>query len=190
MQAEMKLKRFALGLLVVTAMLGWAHSKDARPDGFYYSMSLEAANELLDSDSQYEVVYRIDTASTADIFCNYLQKTQYLAHFLHGDCCGVEKRAVVEAAAMHSMFSAYRAALGEPHEGATTQDSKTHYAHWTYKDRELELTALRRSDGRYLLIHEEYDPRRAGEVRVLQERELKDSPTGQAELERQRLVAE
>jgi hypothetical protein len=172
-------------LLVIPA---W--SKSAKPDGFYYAMPLDDVQELLEDDPQYEVVYRIDTDSTAAIFCTYQQKAQYLAHFLRGECCAVEKRAIVEATAMEAMFTAYLKALDEPHEAAASSDAKTRYAHWTYKDRELELTALRRTDGRFLLIHEEYDPRRAGEARVLQQRELPESAVGEAEAERQRLIAE
>jgi hypothetical protein len=183
-----------LPLSLVTIVLCWgslpALAKSSKPDGFFYGMRLGDADDLIADDSQYEVVYRIDTASTADVFCSYQKKTQYLAHFLRGDCIAVEKRAVVEATAMDSMFAAYRESLGEPKEGVVSKDGKNHYAHWTYKDRELELTALRREDGRFLLIHEEYDPRKAGEAKVLQQRELPDSELGEAKAERQRLIAE
>jgi hypothetical protein len=175
-----------LALLIVAPV----QAKERKPDGFYFGMRLEASAELLDSDSLYEVVYRIDTPSTADIFVTYQDKTQYLAQFLRGECIAIEKRAVVEAPAMEAMFAAYRQKLGEPHEAADSQDAKTHYAHWTYKDRELELTGLRRSDGRFLLIHEEYDPQLAGEAKALQQRELPESAVGENEAQRQRLVAE
>jgi hypothetical protein len=168
--------KLGIGAVLLCGLLGgMAHAAPPR-DGSFYGMALAQANALLEDALNYELAYRVDTPSTADIFVRFQQHTLYLGHFLDGECVSVEKRAVVSAEAMQGMFDAYRAKLGAPGEGADSTDSRSHYAKWVWPERVLELSASARSDGSYLLSHEEYDPERMREAVLLQQRELREQP--------------
>lgn len=159
-------------LLLVLAVQARA---DAPRDGFYFGMSQSTAEKLLSNAADYELAYRVDTASTADIFARYRQHTLYLGHFLHGECVSVEKRAVVSSEARERMFSVYSEKLGRATEGSSSSDGRMHHAKWVWQDRVLELSANARADGGWLLTHKEFDPPRAREAVLAQQRELRDS---------------
>ena len=151
------------------------HGSVAR-DGFYFGMRLTEAEALIKSNPDYVVAYRVDTTDTNDIFCRYQDHTLYLSHFLRGQCCSVEKRAIVNFDDTAKMFDAYFKALGNTDEVAISADRKSRYARWRFKDRELSLTAYGRDNGTYLLVHEETDTMRMGEAQVLQQRQLSTMP--------------
>jgi hypothetical protein len=164
------------GWLVAAVLLLPLAPQAAVRDGFYFGMPLASADALLQDTTDYELAYRVDTPSTADVFVRFRQHTLYLGHFLNGECCSVEKRAIVGADDMQRMFDAYLARLGTPTESADSTDGRTHYAKWAWRDRVLELSANARTDGAYLLAHEEYDPERSREAVLLQQRELREMP--------------
>jgi hypothetical protein len=160
--------------LSLMSWLGLCTASWAQQDGFHFGMTQAVAEKRLRNTADYEVAYRVDTASTSDIFVRYRQHTLYLGHFLHGECVSVEKRAVVSSEARERMFMAYGEKLGRPDEGSTSKDGQLHFAKWIWRDRVLELSANARADGAWLLSHKELDPKRAREAVLLQQRELRE----------------
>lgn len=139
-------------------------------------MRLVEAEALLKDSANYELAYRVDSASTADIFVRYRQHTLYLGHFLDGECISVEKRAIVSRESMEEMFAAYSEVMGPPGKGSESRDGQLHYSRWSWRDRELELSANSRSDGGFLLIHQEYSPQLRRDAVLRQQQELRDNP--------------
>jgi hypothetical protein len=176
----MRLKGKAI--LTITALVclsapAWAEVDFLDSGQFRYGMLVTEANELLaGNESDFIIQYRIDTPSTNEISCVYKETEYYLVRFYQGSCYFIERRAEIEKDAVPGVFEQFTAKYGDSPEMTQSSDQRLWYGHWILRDRDVELTAYDRTDGKYLLTYQEFDPMLQGEALHVQEQEYMNKP--------------
>jgi hypothetical protein len=165
-------------MAIVIGHLAPAHSAvDFLADGqFRYGMLITEANEwLANNESDFLIQYRIDTPSTNEIACVYQESEFYRVRFYQGSCYFIERRSEIEAEAIPGVFEQFTAEYGESPEVTQSRDQRLWYGHWMLRDRDVELTAYDRAEGRFILTYQEFDPLLLGEALRVQEQEVVNS---------------
>lgn len=139
---------------------------------FRFNMEQSAAEEVLQDEKNWEIMYRVDTTQTCSIACVYQGAVFYRLSFYQGRCYSMEKRAEVPVAQVDAAFKYYLDKLGQTDEMATSADEKLVFSRWTAKNRELSLTAAARATGIYMLTYEEQDPLIAQDAEHAMDEEL------------------
>lgn len=172
------LRQPILAIALALVFAASAHAAvDFLQDGqFRYGMVIGEADEwLAKNESDFIVQYRIDTPSTNEIACIYEETEFYRVRFYQGTCYFIERRAEIDAEALPALFEQFTAEYGESPEVTQSRDQRLWYGHWILRDRDVELTAYDRFEGKYILTYQEFDPLLLGEALRVQEQEVMNS---------------
>lgn len=165
-------------ILTVVIILGFSTSSWAAVDfleggQFRYGMLVTEANDVLaKNESDFKIQYRVDTPSTNEIAVVYKETEYYHVRFYEGTCYFIERRAEIEKDAVPGMFEQFTTEYGDSPELTQSSDQRLWYGHWILRDRDVELTAYDRTDGKYLLTYQEFNPMVQGEALHVQEQEF------------------
>lgn len=144
----------------------------------HFGMKVEDVEKLVEDEEDWQIAYKIKTASTMDIACRYKKQIYFQARFYQGRCYYLEKRAEASLEEVKQVFAHYLDKFGESPEGTQSRDGRLMFARWDKDEREISLTADMRSNGNYILTYEDIEPGVIGEANYVQEQEIRNSQQG------------
>lgn len=168
---------FVIACGVCCVVLAARNAADFTEERFFrFGMSLADADAVLRDEDNWQVAYRIDTPSTADIACAWQEDVIYMVRFYQGRCYAMEKRTEVDFDEVERVFRFFDEKLGETPEATQSSELELLFSRWTLEDREISVTAYAYEGQSYMLTYEELDPLVVGEARHAQEQELESAP--------------
>lgn len=144
----------------------------------HFGMKVEDAEKLVEDEEDWQIAYKIQTASTMDLACRYNKEVYFQARFYQGRCYFLEKRIEASLEEVKQVFSHYLGQFGVSPEGTQSRDGRLMFARWDKDEREITLTGGMRSNGKYILTYEDFAPAIIGEANYVQEQELRNSQAG------------
>ncbi len=176
-------RRTVLGLLLAGLLLAGLLPCEARASteflndkAFQYGMNQLDAVKLIygeRSDREWEIAYDIATTSTWEIACRHHEEVMYVVRFFNGRCIYVEKRAELESKDMEKTISELFDRNGPTGEVAGNRKESQFFARWTVEERSMELMAMRRRAGLFLLSYQDCDEALNNEAMLVRDREIK-----------------
>jgi len=154
-------------ILAATALLVTAAKKKDRVEflgnsQFRYGMAQSEASDRFGDpekpNEDYQVLYRVDTPSTAEFGCVYKSQELYLVRFYEGECFFIERRAEILFDEVQEVFDFFNKLYGSTPEATQSRDSRLLYARWMLKDRDIEISAHQREGNAYIMTYQEVDP--------------------------------
>lgn len=180
-QAKSLKTGFALILTGFVLCLGMAGTASADTEflsdrSFQYGMSQEDAAKMIygeKSSKEWEIAYDIATASTWELACRHHEEVMYVVRFFEGRCIYVEKRAELEPRDMEKTISEIFDRNGSTAEVAGNRNESQFFARWNDEERSMELMAMRRRGGKFLLSYQDTDEELLNEALLIRDREIK-----------------
>lgn len=163
-------------LLCLLPLRAWAETEFLNDKAFSYGMSQEDAAKMIYGDKHgkdWEIAYDVATTSTWEIACRHHEEVQYVVRFYEGTCIYVEKRAEIDGRDVEKTISKIFDVNGETAEAAGNTGESQFFARWTHDDRTIELMAMRRRGGKFLLSYQDADLGRVNEAMLIRDREIK-----------------
>ncbi|MCB1218557.1 hypothetical protein KDL44_14325 [bacterium] len=167
----------ALLMLLLSPGLAIADTEFLNDKAFQFGMSQKDAAELLYGEKHakdWEIAYDVATRSTWEIACRHHEEVQYVVRFYEGRCIYVEKRSEMEGRDMEKAISKLFDTNGNTSEAAGNTAESQFFARWTRDERSMELMAMRRRGGKFLLSYQDAELGLVNEAMLVRDRELKE----------------